>query len=237
MNNEVEIFKDIPNYEGYYQVSNLGRVKSLSRFRKFGNNLGRSKERLLALKKDKDGYNFVTLCKQNSKYKNYKVHQLVAIVFLDHIPNGVINVVDHINNIKTDNRLNNLQIISNRLNQSKDQWRHNRKSLYVGVSFYTKKNKWVAKISVNNKTKHLGCFDLEIDADKAYKEALDRINIGDLSFAKVREKTSKYKGVYWRKSIGKWESNVTINGKKKYIGTFLNEDDAYQSIIIAKHNI
>ena len=66
-----EIWKDILGYEGLYQVSNFGRVKST----KFG------KERILKLTKDKDGYLIVNLYK-NNKSKTLKVHRLVAEVFL-----------------------------------------------------------------------------------------------------------------------------------------------------------
>lgn len=75
-----EIFKDIPNYEDMYQVSNLGNVKSL------GNNKNR-KDKILKISLDGSGYKKVSLCK-NSKIKTIRVHQLVSMAFLNHKING-----------------------------------------------------------------------------------------------------------------------------------------------------
>ena len=105
----MENWKDIKGYEGHYQVSDLGRVKSI----KF------NKERILHIQKNGSGYLKCELCK-NGKVKTRTVHSLVAEVFLNHESN-IYNVVDHINNIKTDNKLSNLQIISQRENSTKDK--------------------------------------------------------------------------------------------------------------------
>ena len=70
----LEIWKDIKDYEGLYQVSNLGRVKSLN-YRRTG------KARLRKLFEDKDGYSIVVLSK-NGKKDTYKVHRLVAETFI-----------------------------------------------------------------------------------------------------------------------------------------------------------
>lgn len=69
-NNEVEIWKDISGYEGLYQVSNQGRVKSI----RYGN------ERILKPRKDKDGCIYVSLFK-NGEINQYLVHRLVGRVF------------------------------------------------------------------------------------------------------------------------------------------------------------
>lgn len=81
----IEIWKDVENYEGFYQVSNFGRVKSL----KFG------KEKVLLLQKDKFGRLFVWLCKSGEK-KNVKVHRLVGKAFVKgYFEGAVINHIDH----------------------------------------------------------------------------------------------------------------------------------------------
>lgn len=87
---EIERFKNIEGYEGLYQVSNLGNVKSL--------NYG--KERILKPIKNGKGYLQVILCK-NGKHKMYQVHRLVATVFLPN-PNN-LPCVNH----KDENSLNN----------------------------------------------------------------------------------------------------------------------------------
>lgn len=66
-----EIWKEVENYEGIYQVSNLGQVRSL----KFG------KTRVLKPGKNGNGYLYVTLCK-DGEIKRCKVHRLVAEAFL-----------------------------------------------------------------------------------------------------------------------------------------------------------
>tara|TARA_R110001632_G_scaffold27006_5_gene72752 strand:- start:3316 stop:3810 length:495 start_codon:yes stop_codon:yes gene_type:complete len=162
---KTEIWKDIKDYEGLYQISNLGRVKSL----KFG------KERILKGTKDFNGYSIVCLHKDGNQ-KTKKVHQLVAIAFLGHIPSGMSLVVDHINRIKTDNRLENLQIITNRENLSKDKrWSSKYTSKYIGVHWCKPRNKWRAQIRINKITKHLGYFKTELEASEVYKSKLETI--------------------------------------------------------------
>ena len=109
MKEAIEIWKDIPNYEGY-QVSNLGRVKSLKRFRKGKNgSLVPVKEKILKPQMPNSGYYRVTLCEQ-STIKFYYVHRLVYEAFNGQIPENM--QVNHINEVKTDNRLENLNLMT-----------------------------------------------------------------------------------------------------------------------------
>lgn len=91
-----EIWKDILGYEGLYQVSNFGRVKSL----KFG------KERILKLTKDKDGYLIVNLYKAG-RIKTVKVHRLVAEAFLPNPDN--LPLINHKDEDKSNNIVSNLE--------------------------------------------------------------------------------------------------------------------------------
>ena len=167
-----EIFKDVPGYEGKYQVSNLGNVKSLAR--EIVNAKGKyiSKEKILKHGKDTCGYYYVNLSKE-SKKKSIKVHQLVAMTFLGHKSNGNKIVIDHINNNPSDNRLENLQLISQRENCSKD--RKVGSSKYIGVYWHKKANKWMGRIQINKKNIYLGIFENEYDAHLAYQKALEEI--------------------------------------------------------------
>ena len=104
----IEIFKDIKGYEGLYQVSNFGRVKSL-------NYMHTGKEHILKLGKDKDGYLIVKLHK-GGKYKNFSIHRLVASTFIENPEN--LPCVNHRNEIKTDNRVENLEYCTTAYNNS-----------------------------------------------------------------------------------------------------------------------
>lgn len=154
-----EIWKDVPEYEGLYQVSNLGRLKSFKY----------CKEKILKSCPDKRGYKIVKLCK-NGICTTYTLHQLVAICFLNHKICGHKLVVDHINDDKLDNRVENLQIVTQRYNVYKTQGNYTSK--YKGVSFCKKTNKWQSKINLNKKQKHLGKYENEYDAHLAYQNAL-----------------------------------------------------------------
>lgn len=109
---EREIWKDIKGYEGLYQVSNLGRIKSLESTVFSGNRFNKKKtkrnkkEKILKLRFDKDGYYRIGLCKNNKKIY-YFVHRLVAQTFISN-PNN-LPVVNHKNENKKDNRVENLE--------------------------------------------------------------------------------------------------------------------------------
>jgi hypothetical protein len=106
----MENWKDVPDYVGLYKVSNLGRVKSSLH----------SFKRVLKAGVDGKGYYTVALTKRGEA-KTFKVHQLVAMAFLNHKPCGYELVVDHIDNNKLNNNLSNLQLISHQENCTKDR--------------------------------------------------------------------------------------------------------------------
>ena len=111
-----EIWKDISGYEGLYQVSNMGNVKSLERT--VWNNRGYYKtiqERILKGRKVSNGYLQVQLC-QDGKAKNYLVHRLVASAFLEN-PMGYTEV-NHIDEDKTNNCAKNLEYCSRSYNMT-----------------------------------------------------------------------------------------------------------------------
>ena len=83
-----EIWKDIPSYEGFYQVSNLGRVKSLQRKCKSKSGLRLVGEKIRKPNLKKTGYLQISLNKNGIK-KHHRVHQLVAMAFLNHKPNNI----------------------------------------------------------------------------------------------------------------------------------------------------
>lgn len=154
----MEIWKTIKGFEDY-QVSNLGNVKSL----KYG------KERILKFTCCKGGYRYVVLS-FNKKLITKKIHQLVAIAFLNHTPCGHKLVVNHKDFNRQNNKLDNLEIISQRENTSKKHIKSISK--YTGVSWNKQKNKWISYIWIVNKLKRIGSFDNEYDAHLAYEKEL-----------------------------------------------------------------
>jgi len=99
---EIEIWKDIPGYEGKYQVSNLGNVKSM-------NYMHTKKEHILIKRVQPTGYHTVTFCK-NGKAKQYLVHRIVYQTFAGEIPEGM--QVNHIDENKLNNNIGNLNLMT-----------------------------------------------------------------------------------------------------------------------------
>ena len=118
---------------------------------------------------------------QESGYKKYvininnKQYVLSRIIYKAHNKdweiddNGKLNYIDHINRDSTDNRIENLRILTNQQNQ----FNRNAK----GYCWNKHANKWRARISVNGKVKHLGLFDNEEDAHIAYLKAKEIYHI------------------------------------------------------------
>ena len=157
-----EIWKDIPNYKGLYQASNLGNVRSLN-YNRTG------KTQFLKTRITNSGY-ISTSLQTNKKPKQFLVHQLVAMVFLGHIPCGMSLVVNHINFNKLDNRVKNLEIITARENANLKHIQSS--SAFTGVSFHKITKKWHSSINVNGKSEYLGIFDCESEASSYYENAL-----------------------------------------------------------------
>ena len=112
---EVETWRDIKGYEGRYQVSNMGRVKSLSRevASKNGSKQYR-KERILKPRSNGKGYLRVSLCKSSSETKDFYIHRLVCEAFHENPMNRPD--VNHINEDKSDNRACNLEWVTRKGN-------------------------------------------------------------------------------------------------------------------------
>ena len=106
-----EVWKDVTDYEGLYQVSNYGRLKALPRFIERGNRFGTSSnimkgEHILSPKINKHGYIRNTLTK-DGLHKSYFVHRLVAVAFIDNILN--FPYINHKDENKSNNRVENLE--------------------------------------------------------------------------------------------------------------------------------
>tara|TARA_R110001632_G_scaffold214708_1_gene341504 strand:- start:74 stop:514 length:441 start_codon:yes stop_codon:yes gene_type:complete len=143
-----EIYKEYP-IDSRYKVSNLGNI------------IG-AKGSVLKPYKEKSGY-----LKVNVGKNNRTIHQLVAETFLGYKRDGTTTiVVDHINEIKTDNRLTNLRLVSNRGNLSNRK----RVSKYVGVTKF--RNKWMSTVTIDSKLKYLGLYLTQEEARDAREQHL-----------------------------------------------------------------
>lgn len=126
-----EIWKDIPNYEGYYQASNLGRIRSVDRevtYLSGKNKVPRTDFHPSVIKKlryRKDGYLQVNLCKESNK-AYFPVHKIIAEVFLGARPKNLD--ICHKNGFRDDNRLENLRY-DTRVNNFSDSLDHGTRPL------------------------------------------------------------------------------------------------------------
>lgn len=168
---EGEIWKDIPKYEGLYQASNFGRIKSLSRVvLSDGKFRGLKKERILTPRLN-TGYLRVPMQRNVNDKGKQAVHRMIASAFLgeSHL------TVDHIDGDKTNNRIENLRYVSHAENVYTS---FNSKSKYgcAGIDFSKKKQKFRARISKDGTVIDLGCYTLLEHAIAVRKDAEKRFD-------------------------------------------------------------
>ncbi len=170
MKSENERWKSIENFPNY-QVSNLGNVKSLERLVYAGNNSFQLRKEII-LKPKLSGTEKYFSVNLNNEFgrKTKRIHQLVAVAFLNHKPCGQKIVVDHIDGDRFNNNVNNLQLISQRENCSKRKYKYT--SDYVGVSWDIRNKNWNSSIRINGIKKRIGSFKNELDANFAYQKEL-----------------------------------------------------------------
>lgn len=109
-----EIWKDIKGYENLYQVSNMGRVKSLERIIiRCDNKTQTIKEKILKTRIGNNGYYTIILSKKG-EIKKIDIHRLIAIAFIPNPDNKPC--IDHINGDRTDNRIENLRWVTQKEN-------------------------------------------------------------------------------------------------------------------------
>ena len=107
-----EIWKDIKDYEGLYQVSNYGRVRSLDRY----DNVGRSRKgSIMTVTDNGKGYRAISLSKNGAR-KTYKVHRLVAEAFIPN--NDNLPQINHKDENRYNNHVDNLEWCSSKYNNN-----------------------------------------------------------------------------------------------------------------------
>jgi hypothetical protein len=168
----IENWVPVIDFDGFYEISDLGRVKSIERYVTMKNGFTKKiPERILKQGLNGAGYYFVNLYKNNI-YTIARVHRLVWESF-----NGKTGLnVDHkVEKNQTDNRLCNLQAITKRENTSKYRLTTKKTSIYTGVYFSKSAKKWSSCIRIDGKKKHLGTFTDEFSAHLAYQSKLSEL--------------------------------------------------------------
>ncbi len=166
MTNIQEVWTPIIGYQGLYEVSNLGRIKSLQT----GSGSGRRKsvDGILSPTIKSNGYFSVMLYKDTIS-KSFYIHRLVGICFLG---NSILQI-NHKDKDKLNNNLSNLEFVSNRYNTNHRFNNTNKSSSFRGVR--KSGNSFMARILINGKRIYLGSFKNEKDASDAYENALNNV--------------------------------------------------------------
>ena len=230
----LERWLPITGYEGKYEVSDLGRVKSLERsdFRGDGHPF-KVEARILKTQVDKYGYVYSTL----SNNKKFKVHRLVGIAF---VPNpGNKETINHFDEVKSNNRFDNLGWFSIA--------EQNKYSKGINISFYHKGdilnfpsvNEAAETLSIDNST----ISTLVSQYNKAVKVVNDVLLSRELvTITKPEVKpysvnTSGYAGVSLRRE--KWYSRVSHQGVRYFVGSYSTIEEAIEArdLFIIANNI
>ncbi len=151
------MYKAIPNYE-HYGISEDGVIVNFDT------------GKILKTQKDKDGYLRIGIYK-DKKRKFFQVHRLVALAY---IPNPKkYPEVDHINQVKDDNMVENLRWITQSGNQ-RNTTKKRKNILPTGV-YLSSKNRYQCRMRIDEKYKYLGTYDTLEEASKVYQDKYNEI--------------------------------------------------------------
>lgn len=178
----VEVWKDIPGFEGAYQASTLGRVRSVDRIHEIFKNgtlqLRNDKGRVLSQSKSSNGFYRQVTLSVGSKPQKWLVHRLIAITFIEQ-PDPAKTEVNHKDCNGSNNSVSNLEWITpednkihafkNGRNDFRRKARATSSSGYAGVAKY--RNKWQASITYKGERTYLGVFATIDEAVKARRAA------------------------------------------------------------------
>ncbi len=156
-----ELWKKVEGFSDY-SVSTLARVRN-----------DKKNGFILNCAIDSHGYRNVTLSVSKGVQKKLKVHRLVAIAFVLNTDSKLF--VDHIDNNRTNNNLNNLRWVTRTENAINTQIPSTNASGIKGVSWNKKAKKWRAFIYIDKKEKHLGYFTNKNDAIKTRKQKANEV--------------------------------------------------------------
>lgn len=198
------MWKPIVGYEGCYEVSNLGRVKMLKRY-------GVPETRIKGLYLNTNKY-LMTHLKLRGVRKTRTVHSLVLESFIGPRPSGL--EIDHLNAIKTDNRLENLEYVTGAENI--------RRAQEMGLIPKAK-----PKVKVSTRKGY------RLTEDGQYVKKKTGRYTRDPNFLAKRHLNTKG---YQKTKAGNYSVRISINGKYKSLGTFNNDWDAMNAYEKARNN-
>jgi len=167
-----EQWKPIKGYEGLYEISNLGAVKSLPKeWVSCNNNPIKYKSKILKPTSKENSYAKIVLSK-NKKQRTFYIHRLVADAFIENVNN--LMCVDHIDGNKQNNKVTNLRWCTHREN-SHYSFKKKNPNKSIGISFNKNDKAWKAHICINGEHIYLGSFKKEEDALNAYLKEFNGI--------------------------------------------------------------
>lgn len=221
---ENERWVPIEGFEGSYEISDHGNVRSLDRT--IINSLGYSSfVKGVNIKPDKSHRYLRVHLVQNSKGRRWFIHKLVAAHFVPNDDKITKTQVDHKEEGSSrNNHYKNLQWLSPRDNSVKHVLSKTKKSKYIGVCMNSYDNsKWSSSISLNKKVRSLGTFTTELEAAEAYKTALAYIEL-HRELPPIIKRKSKVVypkiSIYFSKSKNGFVGNIYFkHNEKKYIIT------------------
>jgi hypothetical protein len=214
MEEKEEIWKDVVGYEGLYRVSSFGRV------------FGVIRDKVRNPSKSSGGYLGVDFYKDGVG-KSRTVHSIMAEAFIDKDYRLKGLVVNHKNFKRDDNRLENLEVITQRENGNLKHIPSSSK--YTGVSFNKPNGLWVAEISIKKEKIYLGKFKTEEEASKYYEDALICINEGRPQDIVVRRREAK--GYSFEKESNRWVAFIYMNRKVIKIGRYKTQEEAREAYL------
>lgn len=231
-----EVWVDVPGYFGKYQVSDSGRIRTMPiTYRLFNDKLYKTKFKIMNLTNVR-GYNSVSLTNLNGKKTFRGVHRWMMFSFKGEVGEDV--QVNHINGIKNDNRLDNLEYVSVRENN------HHKKvinpdkysSKHTGVFLSKDKGRkeiYKCFIILGGVKYYLGQSENDFELSLRYKEALKKWELNKEVPKKlfIENKTSVYEGVGYHSASGKYR----VRYKDVYICLCKTEELANRVHSIVKY--
>lgn len=181
---EIEEWKPVLGFEGRYEASNLGNIKSLERaeFMPWKNATRVWKEKILSPNKKDNIYLFVVLYDGTGRVggRQKYIHRLIYEAHHGKIPKGFI--INHKDKDRTNNRESNLELITQRDNCLHGMIGRQKTSKYPGVHREARTGYWKAMARNGKKKVYIGKFDTEDLAYEAYKQYVSGIEVTPMAY-------------------------------------------------------